>query len=110
MRSPLRHVLPILALLLVPQLAGAALPLTPDWTTESNIQSHGLGWSVHTAGDVNADGYSDVIVGALGAVTGTAAAYLYLGGPDGTPFQPSPTDRVLGLALVAFGFPKADAL
>ncbi len=44
----------------------------------------GFGYSVSTAGDVNGDGYSDVIVGAvfnsIGG-TNTGRAYIYFGGP-----------------------------
>ncbi len=38
----------------------------------------GFGYSVSTAGDVNADGYSDVIVGSTGAALGNA--FIYYGG------------------------------
>jgi hypothetical protein len=37
-----------------------------------------FGWSVSTAGDVNGDGYSDIIVGAPGS--GAGRAYIYFGG------------------------------
>jgi hypothetical protein len=42
------------------------LSLTADWTAESDQNFSGFGWSVGSAGDVNGDGYSDVIVGAPG--------------------------------------------
>ena len=36
-----------------------------------------------TAGDVNGDGYADVVVGARGYSSSTGRAYVYLGGPGG---------------------------
>ena len=43
-----------------------------------------LGWSVSSAGDMNGDGYADLITGAPGAATGNGAAYVYLGTGVGT--------------------------
>ena len=63
-------------------LGADGTPANADWSAQSNFASGALGWSVATAGDVNADGYDDVIVGApgdngalvwLGAVTGLGA-------------------------------------
>lgn len=65
-----------------PQGLGA----TPAWTAESNQGGAQFGRSVATAGDVNRDGYSDVIVGAPSfgsASAGEGRAYLYLGSAGG---------------------------
>ncbi len=40
------------------------LPRLRSWSAQSNQEFANFGWSVATAGDVNADGYDDVIVGA----------------------------------------------
>jgi hypothetical protein len=68
----------------------SGLSATPDWIGEAD---HGFfGWPVSTAGDVNADGYSDVLVGAWaysvpwGRTQGRA--YLYLGSPWGPSATP----------------------
>jgi hypothetical protein len=66
---------------------GASGPHTaPDWQAEGNQGSAHLGYSVGTAGDVNGDGYADVIVGApnynrLLNDEGQAFVYFGNGGP-----------------------------
>ncbi len=72
---------------------GAAYPITidplattPNWTAESDQASAQFGYSVGTAGDVNADGYSDVIVGAPwydNGQTDEGRAFVYHGSATG---------------------------
>ena len=61
--------------------SASGLSATASWKTESNQQDARYGCSVSTAGDVNGDGYSDVIVGAYGYNNGRA--FLYLGSSSG---------------------------
>jgi hypothetical protein len=74
--------------------AGAIYPLRidplltaiADAQLESNQASAEFGWSVAGAGDVNGDGYADVIVGARlydAGQTDEGAAFVFLGGPSG---------------------------
>jgi hypothetical protein len=63
---------------------GPAADAVADWTLTGEAAGDGFGTSVSGAGDVNGDGYDDVIVGArLNDAGGTSAgrAYVYYGGP-----------------------------
>ena len=80
----------LLALLLAP-VGAAARPgdpvetppalLTPAWIGEGRETGARLGWHVETAGDVNHDGFDDIIGGAFraGGASVAGAAYLYYG-------------------------------
>ncbi|MBW2541023.1 MAG: FG-GAP repeat protein [Deltaproteobacteria bacterium] len=61
-------------------------PVTADTQLESNQADAYLGWSVSAAGDVNGDGYGDVIVGSAAYSAGEAiegAAFIFHGGMSG---------------------------
>jgi hypothetical protein len=80
-------------IVLVVNTTGAVYPITidPISTTastalESNQANARLGWSVSSAGDVNGDGYSDVIVGARyydNGQTDEGGAFIYHGSASG---------------------------
>jgi uncharacterized repeat protein (TIGR01451 family) len=60
----------------------SGLSLTADWTDQSDQSGANFGYSVSTAGDVNGDGYAEVIVGAPWYDNGEpyeGRAYLYYG-------------------------------
>jgi len=68
--------------------AAGGLPSTPSWTAEGDQASAYLGYPVRTAGDVNGDGYADVVVGAYGYDNGEVnegRVYVYHGAPAGLP-------------------------
>ena len=84
---------------------------SPDWQVAGGQAECAFGSAVYTAGDVNGDGYSDVVVGAPlfddGAVD-EGAVFLYYGSPTGPAVTPA---RVLtgGQAGAHFGHAAATA-
>ena len=65
-----------------------------DTVLEGGIPNCRFGDAVASAGDVNGDGYSDVIAGGdecTIAVTDEGAAFVFLGGPGGIPDATAPT-------------------
>lgn len=88
------------------------LPPVPDWQLDGVLVEAYLGWSVAGAGDVNNDGYDDVLVGAKWAQQdyyNEGMAQLYLGGPDGLANTPAwtvfgeQTGASLGTAVAPAG-------
>jgi hypothetical protein len=87
------------------------------WQIEGNQFGAYLGTSVGTAGDVNGDGYADVIIGAEGYDAGESdegRVYLYFGSPDGLGYAPAwqvegnQTDAHVGLAVGTAGDVNGD--
>ncbi len=72
--------------------SSTGLSTTPAWAVESDQTSAAFGWSVATAGDVDGDGYSDVIVGAWlfeNGQTGEGRASVYPGSVAGLATSPA---------------------
>ncbi len=82
--------------------AGGLSP-TPAWTADGRQGVYGFGYAVSSAGDVNGDGYSDVIVGEEHGST----ARLYLGSAAG--LRATPDWTVSGKAGTAYGAAVASA-
>jgi hypothetical protein len=59
---------------------GSSMDSTADVTMTGEATYNSFGISVASAGDVNGDGYADVVVGAYGYATNTGRAYIYYGG------------------------------
>ena len=62
-----------------------------SWNVQGENANDYYGYSVSTAGDVNGDGYDDVVVGAQGYISGanTGKVYLYFGNASGLSSVPS---------------------
>lgn len=94
----------LLALAFHSSIAFALPSTTPSWTVIGTQPGAELGYSVASAGDVNGDGYADVIVGAIydrcGGIS-NGCAYLYLGSPTGPSTSPdwTATSAFLNSAL-----------
>ncbi len=68
------------------------LSASPDWTFESDVANAGLGSAVAGVGDVNGDGFADIVVGASGFESGQfveGAAFGFWGSPAGLPDVPN---------------------
>ena len=83
--------------------SASGLSTTANWTAESDQASAWFGYSVATAGDVNGDGYADVIVGAPIYDNGQAdegRAFVYHGSASGLVPLPAGLQRATRQVLI----------
>ena len=62
---------------------GSVMNNTPDFIMTGEGANNSFSFSAASAGDVNKDGYSDIIIGAYGYSSNTGKAYLYMYGMNG---------------------------
>jgi len=83
--------------------SASGLASTPTWTTESNVASEQYGLSVASAGDVNGDGYADVVVSGPHPTLNLPGLYVYFGSPSGLPVTPSWTSNTAAYNVAPAG-------
>ncbi|MFA7379458.1 MAG: FG-GAP-like repeat-containing protein [Bacteroidia bacterium] len=69
--------------------SATGLSTTPATSVESNLANTWLGYAVAGAGDVNGDGYSDVVVSAPWYMNQQGAVYIYHGSASGIQSTPA---------------------
>jgi hypothetical protein len=86
--------------------SAAGLPSQPSWSAEGEQPGEGFGANVALAGDVNGDGFSDIVVSAPGYSVGTedfemglGRIYVFLGSAAGLQTTPAFVDTGRGFDL-----------
>ena len=91
--------------------SSSGLSATPDWSDQGEAAADLFGYSVASAGDVNGDGYADVIIGANNnddAGSNAGEAYVYHGSSSGLSATPDWSEQGEAVNDV-FGFSVASA-
>ena len=97
--------------------SASGLPLQPQWTTGGAVQGSHFGGAVNSAGDVNGDGYDDILIGAyeytipdIANVSHQGRVYLFYGSATGLgtgeadwTFAGDRSDENLGYAVASAG-------
>jgi hypothetical protein len=92
-------------------------PTTPDWIINGEFPGDRLGYSVSSAGDVNGDGFDDVLIGAhwySQEISGRGKAYLFYGSKTGLSSIPAwtktgtQTEEYLGIHVTTAGDVNGD--
>jgi hypothetical protein len=106
---------PALILAFLWATAGVAAAQGSDWSTATGVDGDHFGWDTKSAGDVNGDGYDDVIVGApmLSVGPHRGVTFVFLGsatGVTGTPHDPhfSVTGSGVGWSAASAGDVNGD--
>ncbi|MFQ5700846.1 MAG: FG-GAP-like repeat-containing protein [Acidobacteriota bacterium] len=90
----------------------SGLGLAAAWSADGGIPGRQFGAAVAGAGDVNRDGFDDVIVGApqlSAGLPGQGGAFLFLGSPSGLSLSPTGWNPVGGVSGARFGSSVAGA-
>ncbi|MBN1150433.1 FG-GAP repeat protein [candidate division WOR-3 bacterium] len=75
------------------------LPSDPDWSWQSDQEDAYFGFSVSMAGDVNGDGFDDIIIGSPrfdGGFWNQGKVFVFYGSSEGLPPTPSWTSEIKG--------------
>jgi len=92
-------------------------PTTPNWIMDGENPGDKMGYSVSNAGDVNGDGFDDVVIGAhwySTDISGRGKAYVFYGSASGLASSPAwtitgtQTEEYLGIHVTTAGDVNGD--